>query len=182
MNETNYLRKEFGLQSPQQPISKRMTSSYMLRSSYNKMMEAGSTHGTAQVDRTRNAGGLNQDYVFNGGGGQRPRKEGLRVDTRGLGDTQDFNIVSGKSSMQTFEAMKTSIRQQETQFAQKDRMGRVKSAVNKHQVLSEHSPRDRKEAFKIQDKLTNVSSAKSIRVLRAIKRMSVDPVPFFKVA
>lgn len=54
--------------------------------------------------------------------------------------------------------------------------------MNKHQVLSDNSQRAVKENFKSQDKLTNVSSAKSIRLDRAIKRMSVDPVPFFKVA
>ena len=103
----------------------------------------------------------------------------MRVDINGLGEAPELTTMGGKSGRQATEALKASSRRQyETRFAQNDRLGRVKSAVNKHPVLSDNSEKHQGEALKSQEKLTNVSSAKSIRVLRAIKRMSVDPVPF----
>lgn len=185
MSEGFYLRKEVAFSSPQQSISKSGTSNYMLKNRYNKMMDAGSMYGTVPAggaDRARNIRSSLNRGAASGRGGRQLQKEGLQVDVNELGDGQDFRVMSGPSSRRVLEAKKASTRQQEPLYSHNDRAGRVKSAVNKHQVLSENSQRHIKENFKSHDKLTNVSSAKSIRLDRAIKRMSVDPVPFFKVA
>lgn len=167
LNDSLYLRREVGgFNSPQQTISKRVTANYMLRNRYNKVMDAGSMYGTVQAgrgDRTRNErSGLNQGNASSGRGG-RFKDGGLKVEVTGLAGKLEPRVTSGKST-----AQRASILQQDALYTSGERGGRVQSAVNKVQVLSDHSQRRQKETFKSQDKLTNVSSAKSIRVQRAI--------------